>query len=93
MTSLFRLSYYYFKGVHVAEGGAKMLSQKSCPRCKKGNIGVDKDQYGWYEYCIQCGYVRDLISLDELGQEAACGEKKAGGKAEPSEEGEQGPGD
>jgi hypothetical protein len=48
----------------------KVLSQKNCPRCKKGNIGVDRDQYGWYEYCIQCGYTRDLISMGEPGQQA-----------------------
>jgi ssDNA-binding Zn-finger/Zn-ribbon topoisomerase 1 len=65
-----------------------MLRQKSCPKCKKGNIGVDKDQYGWYEYCIQCGYTRDLVSLAELGSEAACGGKKVGRKAKPSGEGE-----
>lgn len=61
-----------------------MLRQKSCPRCKTGNIGVDRDQYGWYEYCIQCGYVRDLISLAEAGQEVACGRKKGVGKAKTS---------
>lgn len=66
-----------------------MLRQKSCPRCKKGDIGVDRDQYGWYEYCIQCGYTRDLVNIVEAGQEravdekkAACGVKKAGEKAD-----------
>jgi hypothetical protein len=46
-----------------------VLILKSCPKCKEGAIGVDRDQYGWYEYCIQCGYVRDLIGMVELGQE------------------------
>jgi hypothetical protein len=41
------------------------LRRKSCPRCKTGNVRVDRDQYGWYEYCIQCGYVRDLINMFE----------------------------
>ncbi|MFH1003712.1 MAG: hypothetical protein V1780_06175 [Chloroflexota bacterium] len=36
-----------------------MLRLKSCPRCN-GDIRLDRDQYGWYEECIQCGYVRDL---------------------------------
>ena len=53
-----------------------MLILKSCPKCKTGAIGVDRDQYGWYEYCIQCGYVRDLIGVVELGQEPADGRKK-----------------
>ena len=53
-----------------------MLRQKSCPRCKKGDIGVDRDQYGWYEYCIQCGYTRDLVDLAGPEQERAVDEKK-----------------
>ena len=39
-----------------------MLNLKSCPRCK-GDVRVDRDEYGWYEECIQCGYVRDLKSV------------------------------
>jgi hypothetical protein len=37
-----------------------------CPRCRRGDISVDKDQYGWYEYCLQCGYVRDLVDIDKV---------------------------
>jgi hypothetical protein len=66
----------------------KLLRQKSCPRCKTGDIGVDRDEYGWYEYCLQCGYVRDLVSIVELGQEEACCGKKAGRKAKPPNKGE-----
>lgn len=36
------------------------LKKEACPRCQKGDIALDKDQYGWYEYCLQCGYVHDL---------------------------------
>ena len=43
-----------------------MLRPKSCPRCKTGDVGVDRDQHGWYEYCIQCGYLRDLVGVVEL---------------------------
>jgi hypothetical protein len=57
-----------------------MLRLKSCPRCKRGDIGVDKDHHGWYEYCIQCGYIRDLVSMAELGQQA-WSRKKVGRKA------------
>ena len=32
---------------------------KSCPRCK-GDIVIERDRWGWYEQCIQCGYLRDL---------------------------------
>jgi hypothetical protein len=48
------------------EGGPKMLRPKSCPRCKTGDVGVDRDHHGWYEYCIQCGYMRDLVGVVEL---------------------------
>ncbi len=46
-----------------------MLRPKSCPRCKTGDIGVDRDYHGWYEYCIQCGYMRDLVGVVELEPE------------------------
>ena len=36
-----------------------MLKLKSCPRCK-GDVRIDRDQYGWFEECIQCGYTCDL---------------------------------
>jgi hypothetical protein len=48
------------------EGGPKMLRPKSCPRCKTGDVGVDRDHHGWYEYCIQCGYMRDLVGVTEV---------------------------
>ena len=35
----------------------------SCPRCNKGEIFFDRDQYGWYECCLQCGYSRDLPDI------------------------------
>ena len=40
---------------------------KSCPRCK-GNVIIDRDQYGWYEQCIQCGYISDLKNMAEVRQ-------------------------
>jgi len=62
-----------------------VLKLKSCPRCKKGDIALDRDHHGWYEYCIQCGYVRDLISMVELEQ-PACGKKKRQRKPKTSSE-------
>jgi len=35
----------------------------NCPRCKKGELFIDRDFYGWYENCLQCGYSRDLPEL------------------------------
>jgi len=36
------------------------LKVDGCIRCKKGDVALDKDQYGWYEYCLQCGYMREM---------------------------------
>lgn len=35
-----------------------MLKLKSCPRCK-GDVNVDRDWYGDYESCLQCGWSKD----------------------------------
>lgn len=42
-----------------------MLRFKSCPRCK-GDVLIDKDVYGWYEQCLQCGYQRDLKNVGKV---------------------------
>ena len=57
-------------------GNTQVLRLKSCPRCERGDIGVDRDHHGWYEYCIQCGYTRDLISMVKSEQQQACSGKK-----------------
>ncbi len=44
-----------------------MLKAKSCPRCR-GDIYIDEDTYGWYEECIQCGYLRFLEKINETGE-------------------------
>ena len=36
-----------------------MWRLKACPKCK-GDLQLDRDEHGWYEQCIQCGYMRDL---------------------------------
>lgn len=40
---------------------------KVCPKCG-GKMMPDRDEYGAYEQCIQCGYLMDLkasAALDE----------------------------
>ena len=32
-----------------------MFWLKSCPRCH-GDICRERDQYGWYVFCLQCGH-------------------------------------
>ncbi|MEE8420910.1 MAG: hypothetical protein V3R92_05575 [Dehalococcoidales bacterium] len=39
-----------------------MVRFKSCPRCK-GDVLLDRDVYGWYQQCLQCGYQRDLKNI------------------------------
>ena len=51
-----------------------MLRLKSCPRCN-GDLSLDWDQYGWYEQCLQCGYIHDLVSVVEVEQKLTSEEK------------------
>ncbi len=37
----------------------KSNNQERCPKCR-GNLYIDKDHYGWYEQCLQCGFTSDL---------------------------------
>jgi len=36
-----------------------MISFKACPRCK-GDLFSDRDRYGQFLCCTQCGYHRDI---------------------------------
>ena len=36
-----------------------MLYLKSCPRCK-GAMHLNRDIYGSYKECLQCGYMLDI---------------------------------
>jgi Zn ribbon nucleic-acid-binding protein len=62
--------------ITMARGDVEVIRLKSCPKCKTGDITIDRDHHGWYEYCIQCGYQSDLISVAESGQKQASGSKK-----------------
>jgi len=46
------------------------LKLKGCPRCK-GDVVVELDQFGWYEECIQCGYLHDMQNVVEVKQQVA----------------------
>jgi DNA-directed RNA polymerase subunit M/transcription elongation factor TFIIS len=54
---------------------------KSCPRCK-GVVYLEKDMYGWYEQCLQCGYSRDLDTL--YVEEMLASQKDIKSKLHPS---------
>jgi DNA-directed RNA polymerase subunit M/transcription elongation factor TFIIS len=36
-----------------------MMFLKACPRCR-GDLYINRDIYGTYLECVQCGYIRDL---------------------------------
>jgi len=50
------------------------LRLRGCPRCK-GDIVIELDHWGWYEECIQCGYLHDLQSVVKVKQQAVQGEQ------------------
>jgi hypothetical protein len=56
----------------------------SCPRCKKGEVFIDRDHYGWYECCLQCGYSRDL---PDIAPAAAAGRESTEAAAVKTREG------
>lgn len=37
-----------------------MMYLKSCPRCKAGDLYIEKDWFGPYVLCLQCGYMKDI---------------------------------
>ena len=37
-----------------------MLYLKSCPKCH-GDMFLEKDSYGAYRQCLQCGLMKDLV--------------------------------
>ena len=52
-----------------------MVSFKACPRCRNGDVIREKDIFGWYEMCLQCGFVKDLKGPDDVGVVLAQGSK------------------
>ena len=47
-----------------------MWRLKSCPKCG-GDVEIDRDEWGWYEQCIQCGCLRDLQNVIGVKPERA----------------------
>lgn len=39
--------------------------QAKCPKCG-GSVYLDSDQFGWYEQCLQCGFISDLDNTEEM---------------------------
>ena len=43
-----------------SEGGWMMIKLKACPKCH-GDLYLERDQYGNYMSCLQCGYLKELL--------------------------------
>lgn len=41
-----------------------MIEFKGCPKCH-GDLYLNRDMYGKYKSCLQCGYVKDLEEESE----------------------------
>ena len=52
-------------------GGTRVLRFKSCPKCKGDILGGMQDKYGWYEQCLQCGYLSDLETIVQVEKQTA----------------------
>ncbi len=42
-----------------------MLMLKACPRCR-GDLYIERDFYGQYKECIQCGHMEDIAPAPRL---------------------------
>ncbi len=41
-----------------------MIKFKVCPRCR-GDLYLSEDMFGRFFSCMQCGYLRDVIEVNE----------------------------
>ncbi len=42
-----------------------MIFLKNCPKCR-GDMVLDRDMYGDYIKCLQCGLINDALDRDEV---------------------------
>ncbi len=42
-----------------------MFWNKACPRCK-GSLVDDRDRFGYFIFCLQCGYYANEIEIESL---------------------------
>lgn len=47
--------------------GDEMIFLKACPRCR-GDIVLERDEYGRYTSCLACGYVGYPDAKNEIGR-------------------------
>jgi DNA-directed RNA polymerase subunit M/transcription elongation factor TFIIS len=61
----------------------------SCPKCK-GQLLLEKDNYGLYQQCLQCGYLHDLQTFSVLDSEEIEDEKELVGSRHVTAKGTRG---
>ena len=44
-----------------------MLYFRSCPRCKTGTIELDRDFYGPFLTCLNCGFSKSGVTIRRVG--------------------------
>jgi hypothetical protein len=49
---------------------------KACPRCQ-GDVHINKDMYGEYKECLQCGYMVDIVKPSPFAIPEIKAKKKA----------------
>jgi len=54
-----------------------VISLNSCPKCQGDMVLDNKDEYGWYEQCLQCGYLRDLEVIVQVDRQPAAEKRYA----------------
>lgn len=63
----------------------EMLLLKTCPRCREGDVVVDRDIYGWNALCLQCGFMADLTGPSDADRVLeGCGESHRVPVAQPA---------
>ena len=62
MLPVSNLRRWWVRGIEM-----KTWRYRSCPRCR-GDIFLEIDEYGWSGKCLQCGFVRELETLEEFKQ-------------------------
>lgn len=63
---------------------------KNCSRCG-GDIFIDRNSYGWFEQCLQCGYLYNMSNktkVDRYGEaKKELARQRGDGTAAPSQGG------
>ncbi len=59
-----------------------MMELKSCPKCH-GDMFLDRDNYGAFRQCLQCGLIKDLVDPSAIVTQPMQpkAKKQAGAKA------------